>query len=97
MDAGGRTGWVVGYWVTFVRVKLVGRGGGVYMAFFPECKDSSEPSLASRKRKRRPNKNNMRTNQQGSSPNKIFAKLWEKVTNILTLPPSRMMTILNKT
>ena len=41
---------------------------GVYMAFFPECKDSSEPSLASRKR--RPNKNNMRTNHQGSSPNK---------------------------
>ena len=58
----------VGYWVTFVRVKLVGRGGGVYMAFFPECKDSSEPTLASRKR--RPNKNDMRTNHQGSSPNK---------------------------
>ena len=68
VDAGGRTGWVVGYWVTFVRVKLVGRGGGVYMAFFPECKDSSEPTLASRKR--RPNKNDMRTNHQGSSPNK---------------------------
>ena len=63
----------VGYWVTIVRVKLVYMGGvgvymGVYMAFFPECKDSSEPSLASRKR--RPNKNNMRTNHQGSSPNK---------------------------
>ena len=29
----------VGYWVTFVRVKLVGWGGGLYMAFFPECKD----------------------------------------------------------
>ena len=58
----------VGYWVTFVRVKLVGRGGGVYMAFFPECKDSSEHTLASRKR--RPNKNNMRTNHQGSSPTK---------------------------
>ena len=53
------------------------------MAFFPECKDSREPTLASRKR--RPNKNNMRTNQQGSSPNQIFAKLWKKVTNKLGL------------
>ena len=52
----------VGYWVTFVRVKLVGRRGGVYMAFFPE------PTLASRKR--RPNKNDRRTSHQGSSPNK---------------------------
>ena len=38
------------------------------MAFFPERKDSSEATLASRKR--RPNKNDMRTNHQGSSPNK---------------------------
>ena len=55
----------VGYWVTG-KVSRVGKG--VYMAFFPECKDSSEPTLASRKR--RPNKKNLRTNHQGSSPNK---------------------------
>ena len=47
------------------KVSREGRGG-IYG--FPECKDSREPTLASRKR--RPNKNDMRTNHQGSSPNK---------------------------
>ena len=65
VDAGDRTGWVLGH---NCQRKVSRAGRGVYIAFFPEYKHSSEPTLASRKR--RPNKNDMRTNHQGSSPNK---------------------------
>ena len=78
-----------------LREKLVWRGEEVYMAFFPERKDSSEATLASRKR--RPNKNDMGTNHQRSSPNKNVLNSENSPQFSWPLPPSRMMTILNKT